>query len=565
MVTLFCLGFASPRPRIRPSHAIVILLISLMLAGAATRLSAQTKTATTTALTATAGGAPATSIARGTMVTLTATVSAGPSAITRGQVNFCDASATYCTDIHILGMAQITSAGTATLKLRPGVGNHSYKAVFLGTNTYASSASGTSTLTVTGKYPTTMLITTLSVGIAGSLEGVYAGHATLGSSASTAPGPTDQMTVSDTTGGNTVLQTEPLGTATVGPNLVTASNTLTGTGPGADVAGDFNGDGNLDLAVGLSSGTPPLSILLGDGTGKFTPAPASSITVTGTPLLVQDFNCDGIPDILLSNGADGQVGASQLGGRSLCCWEMGTGRFGWHPGSPIATNSGSYPVVAADFNGDGLPDLALAGGNFMVVLLGNGDGTFTQVPINSSSISGANRFVSMVAGDFDGDGIPDLAVLSEDNAQGGGQLVSVLLGNGDGTFQQGASVVTNAYPVFNTLLTMVTADFNGDGKLDLAVPYLGNGNNLVPTAVETVTILLGNGSGMFEQATGSPISVNSEPNCIGLGDVNGDGIADLLLDETGDIAAPTFLVGNGDGTFRSIVTSGYGLWDNFDT
>lgn len=116
--------------------------------------SAQGKVTTTTTLAVTSGGTAVTSISSGSAVTLTASVNASGAPITRGQVNFCDASAQFCTDIHLLGMAQLTSAGTATLKLRPGIGGHTYKAVFLGTNTYAGSTSLVAALGVRGKYQT---------------------------------------------------------------------------------------------------------------------------------------------------------------------------------------------------------------------------------------------------------------------------------------------------------------------------------------------------------------------------------------------------------------------------
>src|SRR6185437_7962377 len=105
---------------------------------------------TISTLTITANGSTVSSVSSGTVVTLTATVTSAGNTVTLGQVNFCDASASYCTDIHLLGTAQLTSAGTATLKLRPGIGTHSYKAVFQGTRTFAGSGSAGSALAVTG-------------------------------------------------------------------------------------------------------------------------------------------------------------------------------------------------------------------------------------------------------------------------------------------------------------------------------------------------------------------------------------------------------------------------------
>jgi Bacterial Ig-like domain (group 3) len=91
------------------------------------------------------------------MVTLTATVASGTTTkVTAGTVNFCDATAAYCTDIHLLGTAQLTSAGTATINLLPGIGSHSFNAVFVGTSSYTTSSSSTDqlTVTITGTYPT---------------------------------------------------------------------------------------------------------------------------------------------------------------------------------------------------------------------------------------------------------------------------------------------------------------------------------------------------------------------------------------------------------------------------
>jgi hypothetical protein len=102
------------------------------------------------------------SVASGSVITLTASVSAGSTALTTGQVNFCDAPATRCTDIHLLGTAQLTSAGAAVLKLLPGVGNRKFTAVFLGTNHYAASVSGTSALNVTGTTGTYASATTMT-------------------------------------------------------------------------------------------------------------------------------------------------------------------------------------------------------------------------------------------------------------------------------------------------------------------------------------------------------------------------------------------------------------------
>ncbi|MGB6725715.1 MAG: Ig-like domain-containing protein, partial [Terracidiphilus sp.] len=142
----------------RSRFAALCAMLAIVLFGILSLGNAQTKASTTTSLAVTSASGPVTSVTSGTVVTLTASVKAGATAITVGQVNFCNAAAKYCTDINLLGTSQLTSAGTATMKFRPGVGNHSYKAVFAGTNADAGSASNASALMVSGKTPTAAAI-----------------------------------------------------------------------------------------------------------------------------------------------------------------------------------------------------------------------------------------------------------------------------------------------------------------------------------------------------------------------------------------------------------------------
>jgi len=137
-------------------------VLAAALSGQGNPAAAQGKPSTTTALAISSVSGPVTTVTSGTVVTLTATVKAGSTALTTGQVNFCDASAQYCTDTHLIGTAQLTSAGTAVMKFRPGIGNRSYKAVFVGTNAYAVSSSGASALAVTGTIPPLATATTIN-------------------------------------------------------------------------------------------------------------------------------------------------------------------------------------------------------------------------------------------------------------------------------------------------------------------------------------------------------------------------------------------------------------------
>src|SRR6201986_3323991 len=109
--------------------------------------------ASVTTLSLSSGGNAVSSVAGGSLVTLTATVQAGATTLRLGQVNFCDAASASCTDIHLVGTAQLTSAGTAVLRFRPGPGSHSYKAAFLGTLAGAASSSAAVGLTVGPRPP----------------------------------------------------------------------------------------------------------------------------------------------------------------------------------------------------------------------------------------------------------------------------------------------------------------------------------------------------------------------------------------------------------------------------
>ena len=477
--------------------------------------------ATATKLQISAGGSAVTSVASGTVVTLTATVSAGSTALKSGQVNFCTGVATGCDPTHMIGSAQLTSAGTATLKFIPGMGARNYKAVFVGTNSDATSSSADTALTVTASQATSTTIA--STGSAGD----YTLTATVTGQGSVAP--TGSISFLDATRNNSVLATAALksGKATIGWGNPQSPGV--GSYPVALAVGDFNRDGILDLAV-VNSSTSNLSILLGKGDGTF--AVSSSNPQTGTSptaIVVGDFNGDGIPDLAVANSGTNNISIF-LG--------VGDGTFS-ATANPPETGSGPSAMVVGDFNGDGKLDLATAnnGSGTVTVELGNGDGTFTPSPLSAQTV---NQPRSMAVGDFNGDGILDLALVGGY----GSDYVTVLLGNGDGSFAATAPI---NLPANSNPWAIAAGDFNQDGKLDLAVAtYFSN----------SIYILLGNGDGSFA-ATTTPAPGLSYPNVLVVADLDGDGNPDLAETNGSQLG---ILSGNGDGTFGTLSTLSAGTF-----
>jgi hypothetical protein len=531
---------APPRPTqrvfiLQPENwARALRYLSLVAAVSATcqALYAAAPPPTVTTLAVTSGAGAVATVAAGSVVALTATVDAGSTAVTVGQVNFCDASASNCTDVHLLGTSQLTAAGTAILRFRPGIGNHSYKAVFAGTNNDAGSSSIASTLSVTsttGKLATTTTITETGG------PGNYALTATVTESGGAIP-PTGTVSFLDTSNGSAVLATPALGAVVSGVDWPNPQHITTTNKTQAVALGDFNADGIPDVAVVGGTNGQPLVILLGNADGSYTTAPALSLpTYFLGPIAVADFNGDGKQDLALLDAAANSV---------IILLGNGDGTFQMAASSPTVGQTSSQ-IVAGDFNGDGNQDLAVLA-NTSTVLLGNGDGTFNAAP--PSPLGGSIPY-AIAMGDFNQDGKLDLA-FSFTSFNG----ISIMLGNGDGTFAVANTVAApkNGSPIG-------VADFNGDGKLDLAVGAYYGANGAGGVA-DSVTILAGNGDGTFSSApSGVPDSLGSITS-ITVGDFNGDSIPDVAL--TDEFGTLTFFVANGSGSFTAYPTtlvSGEGL------
>ncbi len=307
-----------------------------------------------------------------------------------------------------------------------------------------------------------------------------------------------------------------------------------GNGCCSVLTGDFNQDGKADIAVAHS--IAGLTILLGDGKGGFTrieTAPVVPPAITIQGLVaVADINADGIPDIIAIANAPGVPL-----GATIALLGRGDGTFQ----TPLLLDRDTVKAVG-DFNGDGRPDLLVYTGynpgenpgNF-AIRFGNGDGTFRPIGPTTSFPVGDFRF-ALIA-DFNGDGKADLAQTSfRPNANG---FVYVWLGNGDGSFRTVEPVQLSGN---NPSAYLAVGDFNGDGKPDLAV------TEVLGTGEHGVELLLGNGDGSFRKGTTSPANT-PESLPVLVADVDGDGRMDLA---TGF----TLLLGNGDGTLQPPVAFG---------
>jgi len=314
--------------------------------------------------------------------------------------------------------------------------------------------------------------------------------------------------------------------------LPTASYNV-GVGPVALTAADFRNIGQLDLAV-VNEIDNTLTILVNQGAGIFLSSAGSPISLgsarTNAPAIAPSI----VSAALTTSGFHDLLVTDPVANTVQVLLSNGDDTFKAATGSPISVGKQPSAIITGDFNSDGKQDFVVTNftDNTFSLFLGNGDGTFTQATgspfVLPSAVAGP---IAMTASDLNSDGNLDLAVVNQTTNN-----VSILLGKGDGTFIQpsGSPFAVGKFPV-----AIASADVNNDAHPDLAV---------VNQTDSTVSVLLGNGDGTFVAAPNSPLTTGQTPTAVTIADFNGDGNLDIAVTDPQTDSVSVFL-GLGQGLF----------------
>jgi hypothetical protein len=277
------------------------------------------------------------------------------------------------------------------------------------------------------------------------------------------------------------------------------------------------------------------------------PNPLCSPCAGPAAMAIGDFNGDGKPDVLVGNAGFPNTVTAGLVSVLLGNGD-GTLKAAIPTSLPSGSPAGQYSsqiFALGDFNRDGKLDVAVAGygaapdgsgAGSVILLLGKGDGTF-ETPVTLPVPSGLHP-VAVAAADFNGDGVLDLAVaLIDKTFSGNPETLAIFLGEGNSAFGPVRTFALQS--LAGAAGAIAIGDLNGDGKLDLAVSSNNAGSDLID-------ILLGDGAGGFQAMANPPGTYFYAPIPMAIADVNGDGAADIVA---GGPEGAVFL-GNGDGTFQ---------------
>ncbi len=278
---------------------------------------------------------------------------------------------------------------------------------------------------------------------------------------------------------------------------------------------DVNHDGKPDIIVGnMDDGT--VSVLLGDGHGRFTPAPGSPFPCNANPndIAVADMNGDGNPDLVIANTQTPYLTVL-----------LGDGKGGFKPSahSPFATKSYPHPhgVAVGNFMGDGKPAVVTDSWGHHEILLIPSDGKGDLIPPGKFFSADLHTDSGVGAADFNKDGNLDIVTVDQDAG-----VVGVLLGDGKGGFRKAPG---SPFPAGDSPWSFTVGDVNGDGNPDVAVvPYEPQ---MRDPGRAGLTVLLGDGSGGMAPMRGSPFSLAGceEPSRVAIGDITGDGLRDIVV------------------------------------
>lgn len=296
---------------------------------------------------------------------------------------------------------------------------------------------------------------------------------------------------------------------------------------------DFNGDKKLDIAV-TDDYSQTVSVYLNDGTGKFGSPITSTFAVPSIggfgAIVVGDVNEDGKQDLIVGPIAGLQYDIVLLGNGDGTFTEKGQ----------ITTSYGFESAALIDINGDKHLDLIAGGNGSLYVHLGDGQGNFSQEPL--TGYQGGGLYTGVTVGDFNGDKLLDFVSLSYSNSQ-----LRFFPGNGDGTFKQSSTLTV---PNLFSPASIASADFNGDGKLDLLVG-----------SSDVAFLVAGNGDGTFQLNAPSALPLPDKTNfsqgispLVAAADMNGDGKIDAIAADDGSDTL-SVLLNDGTGKFSQSISA----------